>query len=534
MRKYQPFIYLILAIAIALIFIRTWHCPRRFTRRLLTEPSVRHRAIAGKGTPMNREAGIPTGPGAISPTRAEAGEGADRPREAPGAAERPREVPGAGDRPTEENRGGPEEPPASPKDAPRPLPRISFEKKKVDFGKLVIGQKEEYGFPFRNVGEAPLKIMKVDAGCGCAGAKISRKELQPGEEGQIAIWFDSTDRLGYQELHILVYSNDPREKDKGPNTTVLKLVGEVYTLFQILPGAAYFPSFIKGEEHQKRVTVMPLADEPLQVTHVRAPADYVRCAMTPLEENGKKGVSLMVKVLRHAPVGRLDDIIILKTTSKRQPTVRIPLIATITGEIVHIPEVLNFYEVERGLAREQLIKIMNLKGTGIAIVEIEYDADLFAVSPRTIIADRLTEVAVTILPTAPPGFFSDEIRIFLKDPRQPLIRVPVLGRVQNRLAVEPGAVYFRLPTGSESRTVPAGEIRHRRGEDFKVLALKTDLEGLEAHWRPLRKGHIALEMRLVPGKQPRRLKGHLHVKTDLKNEGEITIPIRGEVIREKP
>ncbi len=70
-------------------------------------------------------------------------------------------------------------------------PKIEFYKTSHDFGTLKEGEIVECIFKFKNTGEAPLKLLYVDADCGCTVPEFSKKEIKPGEEGKIKAVFNS-------------------------------------------------------------------------------------------------------------------------------------------------------------------------------------------------------------------------------------------------------------------------------------------------------------------------------------------------------
>jgi len=70
-------------------------------------------------------------------------------------------------------------------------PKIEFNKTAHDFGTLKEGEIVECTFLFKNIGEAPLKLLYVDADCGCTIPQYSKDEVFPGENGKIKAVFDS-------------------------------------------------------------------------------------------------------------------------------------------------------------------------------------------------------------------------------------------------------------------------------------------------------------------------------------------------------
>ncbi|MCK4292081.1 MAG: DUF1573 domain-containing protein [Planctomycetes bacterium] len=66
-------------------------------------------------------------------------------------------------------------------------PKLSFEQKVCDLGQVGLGTKNTCQFKFTNNGRAPLKITNVKSTCGCAVAKLEKKEYAPGESGTIKV-----------------------------------------------------------------------------------------------------------------------------------------------------------------------------------------------------------------------------------------------------------------------------------------------------------------------------------------------------------
>jgi len=76
-----------------------------------------------------------------------------------------------------------------------------------DFGKIVEGQKLEVAFRFRNTGDKPLVIERVQPSCGCTVAEQPKEPIQPGQEGQIKASFNSEGRVGTNHKTLFVYAN---------------------------------------------------------------------------------------------------------------------------------------------------------------------------------------------------------------------------------------------------------------------------------------------------------------------------------------
>ncbi len=91
-----------------------------------------------------------------------------------------------------------------------------------DFGKIEEGQKLQVSFRFKNTGDKPLVIAKVQPSCGCTVADESKEPIAPGAEGQVKAVFNSDGHEGINPKTLDVYSNT-----KGVPSTALKFVVEV-------------------------------------------------------------------------------------------------------------------------------------------------------------------------------------------------------------------------------------------------------------------------------------------------------------------
>jgi hypothetical protein len=88
-------------------------------------------------------------------------------------------------------------------------PKIQFQELKWDFGNKKEGVVLTHKFRFENIGDQPLIITRVRTSCGCAAAILSKKELRPGEKGEIQAKFNTRGYYGEQNKFIYVESNDP-------------------------------------------------------------------------------------------------------------------------------------------------------------------------------------------------------------------------------------------------------------------------------------------------------------------------------------
>lgn len=101
-------------------------------------------------------------------------------------------------------------------------PKAEFVSGEHNFGKI----KSSDGavscvFTFKNVGNAPLIIQRVQASCGCTSPSYTAEPVLPGKEGQITVKYTSVNNPGAFDKKLTVFTNAPSE------VYILTVKGEV-------------------------------------------------------------------------------------------------------------------------------------------------------------------------------------------------------------------------------------------------------------------------------------------------------------------
>jgi hypothetical protein len=83
-----------------------------------------------------------------------------------------------------------------------------------DFGKISEGQKLEVSFAFKNTGNKPLIIAKVQPSCGCTIAEQPNEPVAPGATGTIRASFNSEGRVGPNHKTLFVFANTKNSQEQ--------------------------------------------------------------------------------------------------------------------------------------------------------------------------------------------------------------------------------------------------------------------------------------------------------------------------------
>jgi len=96
-----------------------------------------------------------------------------------------------------------------------------------NLGTVNEGQVVEITWRFKNTGNKPLIIARVQPGCGCTVAEQPQEPIAPGEEGKIKAKFDSNGHPHTQNKDVFVYANNSNKNNPNMNTNLLKFHIEV-------------------------------------------------------------------------------------------------------------------------------------------------------------------------------------------------------------------------------------------------------------------------------------------------------------------
>lgn len=84
---------------------------------------------------------------------------------------------------------------------------LKFSDKVHRSGKVIEGELLQYNYQFTNNGDAPLIFLKYEVACPCTVVNLPEAPILPGEEAAIFVQFDTTDKIGYQDRTVTIYSN---------------------------------------------------------------------------------------------------------------------------------------------------------------------------------------------------------------------------------------------------------------------------------------------------------------------------------------
>lgn len=195
---------------------------------------------------------------------------------------------------------------------------------KIEFGDIERGAIAERKVTLKNTGNQTLVINKVQASCGCTGTLVSKEEIPPGKTGEVKITFNSSTFSGPVHKTVTVISNSP-----GNDREVIEFSAKVTQEVSVTPAQIWFRDAELGKTTTISLTVKNDGKEPLGITGFRSTIEGVILSLP--AKQIQPGTSMEIEgIFKPTTIKQvISDNLILKTTSKKQPEVTVPLFGSV-------------------------------------------------------------------------------------------------------------------------------------------------------------------------------------------------------------
>jgi hypothetical protein len=293
-----------------------------------------------------------------------------------------------------------------------------------DFGQVEQGEKVTHDFRFTNQGNRDLQVQSVKTSCGCTAAVIAADTIPPGTEGTIQATFDTKRFAGQKAKDIRVHTNDPL----SPVTT-LTLQGEITTEMQVQPAQLYLGRLQRGSRTTRTVTVLYDEHKPLEITDITNGHPAISVRVEDARVEGKKGKALQVSVSKTARRGPLNDTITVTTTSQKKPTISIPVVGSVEGDISVSPAQVSFGVVRQGVGETRTVRIKNRSAQPLGIGQVRSSLDSVVPELTEVTPGKEFELRLHITGDTEPGRIRGSVEVMTDHPEETPLTIPLFGIV---------------------------------------------------------------------------------------------------------
>lgn len=327
--------------------------------------------------------------------------------------------------------------------------QIAFREETHDFGVVEEdGGPVTHSFVFTNNGNRDIKIVQVQASCGCTTPDWTREPIAPGEEGFIQAQYNPRGRPGFFNRSLTVVT------DVSPEPVTLHIKGRVSsgeqstTLeFPVTNGTLRLKtrSFNMGKVYLRDINVVrefPVLNAgkaPITFTGKFVHPDHIRLDVQPrtIKPGETATIRLSYNGAGKKQYGFQSDNVEIETTDEQQPVKSFSVFATLEDyfpemsaeELSRAPQLtLDAHALDFGHIKGEIVKLTQLTNTGREALEIR------AVQPNCTCVSVTTsktslkpgesaDLTIRFNPAERTGSQNKAITIYSNDPKNPVQRL---------------------------------------------------------------------------------------------------------------
>lgn len=203
-------------------------------------------------------------------------------------------------------------------------PNLAFDQPHFDFGKVAQGKTIDHVFTFRNTGDAPATISKVNSSCGCTVAQVSNRVLKPGERGEIRASFDSTDFGGPVAKEVYIHSNDPRKA-----IITLTMKGFVMEDMVVSPGQVDLGAVRTGVRKDINIKVENRGAAPFRILSVKTASPHAAVTWKKTRLKPGESCTIMLSVTPRNAQRFISGYLTIRTDNASRPGKNVPFYAVL-------------------------------------------------------------------------------------------------------------------------------------------------------------------------------------------------------------
>lgn len=334
---------------------------------------------------------------------------------------------------TATSRGSETPPPAaadSTHAAPTPLPKLVVPEAVADLPPVAKGEKLIHDFVIKNDGDAPLELTEVRPACGCTIASFD-KVIPAKGQGKVHAELDTSNISNGVAKYITVFTNDPA--NPRVDLTMLAKV-EDYLTFN--PG---FARYTRGKGYEpgvvKQLFYAPDFDS-LTIGEIESPYPFlkvdVRDATTEErrpEGKGKQYVVTTTLSYEDAPVGPISGTVLVHTNHPKQAIGRLPVSGFVRPRMAITPPIGDFGDIDLTQQPVARFLVHNFTPDAVHVTSVEQTLTGASVTFSESEPGKKYFVELKLSTELAKGPFASEIKVHTDNKKEPLLIIPIKGKV---------------------------------------------------------------------------------------------------------
>jgi len=305
-------------------------------------------------------------------------------------------------------------------------PKTIFSEARFEFGEVLSGTVVEHDFALHNTGSVPTRIEKVSMTTPLLVTQMPH-DVAPGAEGKIHFKLDTVDLEGKFEGAIFVSLNDPALPQAR-----LSFSGHIVPAIELSPRPAFFVAGQRGKGNRAAIEIVNHQSEPLRIEKIEHPAERFTTQLEALKPGQHYRLTLALKP--DGPGGRAAGTILIKTSSKRMPVLKVGANTYLYERVHAFPDVVDLGTWRAAEAGGAAMTMM-IHQEGGSDFKAQLSSDVPGLSlkaERGLKGDRYQVEITLVSEKVRVGPMKGSIVIDTNDAEFPRVIVPVSGQIVDR------------------------------------------------------------------------------------------------------
>ncbi len=335
------------------------------------------------------------------------------------------------------------------------LKQLVFREETHDFGVVdEAGGSVSHKFVFTNSGNRPVRIVKVQASCGCTTPDWTKEPVAPGKEGFIEAAYNPKGRPGYFNRSLTVTT------DLGPEPITLHIKGRVMNDaepsnldYPVAKGNLRFQtrSFNLGKVYLRDINVvrefkvLNAGKEAVTFTGNFTHAPYIKIDVQPrvIQPGATATIRLSYNGAQKNQYGFQSDNVEIETDDTKEPVKSFTVFATLEDyfpemsqeELAKAPQLtLDARSLDLGSIRGEITKVLQVTNTGrqpleIRAIQPNCTCVTATASKHTLRPGESADITIRFQPAERSGSQNKSITFYSNDPRNPVQRLTFTANV---------------------------------------------------------------------------------------------------------
>jgi hypothetical protein len=200
------------------------------------------------------------------------------------------------------------------------IEEISAKPHKINFGSIYIGEEIDKTITIKSLTESNFNIKEVTSSKTFVNASIVEKN---DEEYKIKVALKDNNQMGRFSGNIHMETDSPRQ----PKIQV-PFFGEIIGDITTFPKRIYYGTVTRGKEVTQKLFVKINKDD-IKISNTKVSPNFLSTKVVEKYDEDNPHCLIEIKLHKEAVVGKLNGLLELKTNSKIQPVIRIPILGEI-------------------------------------------------------------------------------------------------------------------------------------------------------------------------------------------------------------